>query len=83
MLAAHAPKTTISATLQAEGDLSKEELKALTAEAMADERERDVVLTMASVVGDYAGRQRRDRERLGAVQRRSTRSSSGGSRRRL
>jgi pimeloyl-ACP methyl ester carboxylesterase len=55
-LAAHAPKTTISATLGAEGDLSREELKALTAEAFADERERDVVLTMAGVVGDYAGR---------------------------
>jgi pimeloyl-ACP methyl ester carboxylesterase len=56
MLAAHAPKTTVSATLQAEGDLSKEELKALTAEALADEHQRDVILTMAEVVGDYAGR---------------------------
>jgi pimeloyl-ACP methyl ester carboxylesterase len=56
MLAAHAPKTTVAATLGAEGDLTKEELKALTAEAMADEHQRDVVLTMAEVVGDYAGR---------------------------
>ena len=56
VLATHAPKTTVSATLQAEGDLSKDELEGLTAEAMADERQRDVVLAMAEVVGDYAGR---------------------------
>ena len=56
VLAAHAPKATVAATLKAEGDLSKDELKALTAEAMGDEPQREVVLTMADVVGDYAGR---------------------------
>ena len=56
VLADHAPKTTVAATLGAEGDLRKDELEALTAEAMTDERQRDVVLTMARVVGDRAGR---------------------------
>jgi pimeloyl-ACP methyl ester carboxylesterase len=55
-MVAHMPKSTVSATLKAEGDLSKDELKALAAEAMANEAERDVVLTMANVVGDYAHR---------------------------
>jgi pimeloyl-ACP methyl ester carboxylesterase len=55
-MAAHMPKSTVSATLKAEGDLTKEELKALVEEAMAVEAERDVVLTMANVVGDYAHR---------------------------
>lgn len=56
VLANHAPKTTVAATLGAEGDLDKHELEALTAETMTDERQRDVVLTMARVVGDRAGR---------------------------
>ena len=55
-LTAHAPKTTISATLNAEGDLSRDELRDLVAEAVADERARDVVLTMATVVADHAHR---------------------------
>jgi pimeloyl-ACP methyl ester carboxylesterase len=55
-MAAHMPESTVSATLKAEGDLSREELKALVEEAMADEAQRDVVLTMANVVGDYAHR---------------------------
>jgi pimeloyl-ACP methyl ester carboxylesterase len=55
-LAAHAPKTTVSATLEAEGDLSKQELKRLVTEVLGDDRQRDVVLTMAEVVGDSAQR---------------------------
>jgi pimeloyl-ACP methyl ester carboxylesterase len=55
-LAAHAPKTTVSATLDAEGDLSKRELKDLVDEVINDERQREVVLTMANVVGDYEHR---------------------------
>src|SRR4051812_28301363 len=48
-MAAHMPKSTVSATLKAEGDLSKGELKELVEGAMADEGSRDVVLTMANV----------------------------------
>src|SRR6476646_10431315 len=55
-MAAHMPKSTVSATLGAEGDLTKDELKALVATAMDDEAARDVVLTMANVVGDYEHR---------------------------
>lgn len=55
-LAAHMPTSTVSATLKAEGDLSKDELKALVETAMADEAGREVVLTMANVVGDHAHR---------------------------
>jgi pimeloyl-ACP methyl ester carboxylesterase len=55
-MAAHAPKSTVTATLKAEGDLSKDQLKELTAEVMENEHERDVVLTMAGVVADYEHR---------------------------
>lgn len=55
-LAERAPKTAISATLRAEGDLSRKELKAQVAEVMADREQADVVLSMASVVGDYENR---------------------------
>jgi pimeloyl-ACP methyl ester carboxylesterase len=55
-MAAHTPKSTVSATLKTEGDLTREELKALAEEAMADEAQRDVVLTMAEMVGDYEHR---------------------------
>jgi len=55
-LADHAPKTTIAATLKAEGDLSRDELSALVSEVVDDDAQRDVVLTMAHVVGDYAHR---------------------------
>jgi len=53
---AHAPKSTVTATLGAEGDLSKDQLKELVAEVMENEHERDVVLTMAGVVADYEHR---------------------------
>jgi pimeloyl-ACP methyl ester carboxylesterase len=52
-LTAHVPHQVVSATLRAEGDLSKEELKELVAEMFDDERRRELVLNMAGVVGDY------------------------------
>lgn len=55
-LAAHAAKDTVSQTLAAEGDLDKEELKALVAGVMDDEAKLEVVLTMAEVCADYANR---------------------------
>jgi pimeloyl-ACP methyl ester carboxylesterase len=55
-LAAHFPKSTIGATLKAEGDLSRRELKELVAEALGHDDEREVVLTMADVVADNAHR---------------------------
>lgn len=55
-MVAHAPKSTVTATLKAEGDLSKDQLKELAAEVMENEHERDVVLTMAGVVADYEHR---------------------------
>src|SRR5436190_22362965 len=48
-LAAHAQKETVAATLKAEGDLSKDELKALVTETLDDRAALDVVLTMANV----------------------------------
>lgn len=55
-LADRAPKTTVSGTLRAEGDLSRSELKEQVSAAMADERQAAVVLESARVVGDYARR---------------------------
>jgi pimeloyl-ACP methyl ester carboxylesterase len=55
-LTAHAAKDTVSQTLAAEGDLDKEELKALVAGVMEDEAKLEVVLTMAEVCADYANR---------------------------
>lgn len=55
-LAARAPKTTVSATLGAEGDLKRSELKTLVREVMADDRQTAVVLALANVVGDYGHR---------------------------
>jgi pimeloyl-ACP methyl ester carboxylesterase len=55
-LADHAPKTTIAETLKAEGDLTRGELKALVDEVVRDDRQSDVVLTMAHVCADYAHR---------------------------
>lgn len=52
----HAPKSTVAATLKAEGDLPKDRLKELANEVMTNEHERDVVLTMAAVVADYEHR---------------------------
>jgi pimeloyl-ACP methyl ester carboxylesterase len=69
-LANHVPKSTVGATLKAEGDLSRRELKALVEEALDHEDERDVVLTMARVVADNAHRQAgvdNDWERFGEM----------------
>ena len=55
-LAAHLPKSTIGATLKAEGDLSRRELKELVAETLDHDDQREVVLTMADVVADNAHR---------------------------
>jgi pimeloyl-ACP methyl ester carboxylesterase len=55
-LAAHAPKSAVSATLGAEGDLTHDEVAELTARVLEDPDERDVVLTMTRVVGDRAHR---------------------------
>jgi pimeloyl-ACP methyl ester carboxylesterase len=55
-MVAHAPMSTVTATLRAEGDLSKDHLKKLAAEVLENEHERDVVLTLAGVVGDYERR---------------------------
>ena len=55
-VAHHAPKSTVGATLKAEGSLSRHELQDLVGEVFEDERQRDVVLTMAEVVADYPHR---------------------------
>ena len=55
-LAARAPKTAIRATLGAEGDLTRKELKAQVAEVLAEEEQAEVVLSMAGVVADYEHR---------------------------
>lgn len=55
-LTQHAPKSMVTQTLKAEGNLSKDELKGLIAETFEDDRMLEVVLTMANVVGDYAHR---------------------------
>jgi pimeloyl-ACP methyl ester carboxylesterase len=70
-LAAHAPKMTVSATLGAEGDLSRKELRALVKEAMSDEREEEVVIALAEVAGDYSRRRaglENDWERFGQIE---------------
>ena len=67
----HAPKSTVSSTLAAEGDLSREQLKALVQEAMEDEHQREVVLTMADVVADHKNREaglENDMARFGEIE---------------
>ncbi|MFA9270035.1 MAG: alpha/beta fold hydrolase [Baekduiaceae bacterium] len=55
-LAVHMPKTTVKSTLQAEGDLTKDQLRAVTAEALADEDQTELVLAMANAAADHAHR---------------------------
>ena len=57
-LAAHAAKATVSSTLKAEGDLSKERLERLTADVLDDPRKLDLVLAMAGAAADHAHRGR-------------------------
>lgn len=56
-MATHMAKDTVAATLKAEGDLTKDQLKQLTAETMDDPSQLEVVITMAEVVGDYKHRE--------------------------
>lgn len=56
-LAQHATRTTTMATLKAEGDLNEEELKDLVDETLNDIYERDVVITLAEVAGDWKHRE--------------------------
>jgi pimeloyl-ACP methyl ester carboxylesterase len=70
-LAAHAPATTVSATIRAEGDVSRAELKALAAAALADDSQREFVLAMAAAAADRANRGAgvdNDWERFGAIE---------------
>ena len=55
-LAAHAPKTTVSSTLGAEGDLSRKELRVRTKAVVGDERQTELVLAMAAAASDHAHR---------------------------
>jgi pimeloyl-ACP methyl ester carboxylesterase len=55
-LAKHEPKEMVAETLKAEGDLTKAQLKELVAAALDDDRQLDVVLTMAEVCADYSDR---------------------------
>lgn len=57
LLARRAPKSAISGTLAAEGELSKQELKRQAAAVAADPEQREFVLVMAAIAGD--GRRRR------------------------
>lgn len=56
-MAAHAPKQLISATLEAEGSLSKEQLAARVEEVFADEDKRRFVLDLDASVLRHDGRQ--------------------------
>ncbi|MCB0858392.1 MAG: alpha/beta hydrolase [Solirubrobacterales bacterium] len=70
-LAVHAPRSTVSSTLGAEGDLGHKELKALVDEAMDHENQKEVVLTMALVVADHANREaglKNDMARFGEIE---------------
>ena len=51
-LARHAPKSLIKATVGEEGDLTKDQLKELTAEIWADPGKREFVLGLAATVAD-------------------------------
>jgi pimeloyl-ACP methyl ester carboxylesterase len=55
-LAAHAPKSTISSTIGAEGDLTRKELHERTAAVVGDERRLALVLAMARAAGDQSNR---------------------------
>lgn len=55
-LTAHAPKATIGSTLNAEGDLTRTQLRELTSQAVTDEDQRDLVLAMATAASDHRHR---------------------------
>lgn len=56
-MAAHAPEQLVSATLESEGSLTKEQLAARVAEIFADERKRRFVLDLDLSVQRHRGRQ--------------------------
>jgi pimeloyl-ACP methyl ester carboxylesterase len=56
MMTAHFPKTMVSSTLKAEGNLDHRELEELVSRTMEDERALDVVLAMDAVIGDGSNR---------------------------
>lgn len=68
-LAAHAPTQLISSTLQAEGDLTKEQLELRTAEVFADDDTRRFVLDLAATVShrDREAGLDNDWEQFGAI----------------
>jgi pimeloyl-ACP methyl ester carboxylesterase len=55
-LAAHAPKSTVSSTIAAEGELSRKELRERTKAVVGDDRQVELVLAMARAAGDRAHR---------------------------
>lgn len=57
-LASHAPKTTVSSTIGAEGDLTHAELRARTKAVLGDDRQVELVLAMARAAADHAHRAR-------------------------
>lgn len=56
LMARHAPQQLVSATLQAEGDLTKDELAELTAHVFADPTKREFVLGLAATVSHRGNR---------------------------
>jgi pimeloyl-ACP methyl ester carboxylesterase len=56
MLIRTAPKSTVKATIKTEGDLTRQEINALTDRVMADPALYDMVIELAFVVADYAPR---------------------------
>jgi pimeloyl-ACP methyl ester carboxylesterase len=70
-LARRAPRSAISGTLAAEGELSKQELKRQVGCVMSDDEQREFVLVMTRIAGD--ARHRRfgidnDREGFGSIE---------------
>lgn len=57
VLVAHQPEQVISGTLQAEGDLTSEQLKERTAEVFADDAKRRFVLDLSATVSQKGNRQ--------------------------
>lgn len=55
-LATHAPKSTVSSTIGAEGDLTRKELRERTQAIVGDDRQVELVLAMARAAGDHANR---------------------------
>lgn len=70
MMARHRPDELISATLSSEGDLTKEQVAALTEHVSDDPRQREFVLRLAQTVshrGDRRAGVRNDQDTFGAI----------------